>query len=157
MARWIDAWMPGSSVAPNGATTNEYPGERFGLPRNGLGAAAGFGRRLAGVTIDWVLGYLIALLFAGQDAFDPRSSFGWTVLLVWFALTVIPIAVFGATPGMVGLGLRAAPTDSAVVVGVPRALLRTLLLGLVVPALLRDADGRGWHDRAARTVVIRTR
>jgi hypothetical protein len=23
--------------------------------------------------------------------------------------------------------------------------------------LVRDADGRGWHDRATRTVVVRTR
>jgi hypothetical protein len=31
------------------------------------------------------------------------------------------------------------------------------LLALVIPALARDADGRGWHDRATRTVVVRTR
>ena len=42
-------------------------------------------------------------------------------------------------------------------VGVPRAVLRTALIALVLPALARDADGRGWHDRAADTVVVRTR
>jgi hypothetical protein len=42
-------------------------------------------------------------------------------------------------------------------VGLPRALLRTLLLGIVVPPIVRDDDGRGWHDRATRTIVIRTR
>jgi uncharacterized RDD family membrane protein YckC len=26
-----------------------------------------------------------------------------------------------------------------------------------VPPLVRDVDGRGWHDRAAGTVVVRTR
>ena len=39
----------------------------------------------------------------------------------------------------------------------PRALLRTALIALVMPALVRDEDGRGWHDRATRTVVVRTR
>jgi hypothetical protein len=27
----------------------------------------------------------------------------------------------------------------------------------VAPPLVRDVDGRGWHDRAAHTVVVRTR
>jgi uncharacterized RDD family membrane protein YckC len=40
---------------------------------------------------------------------------------------------------------------------VPRALLRTALVALVLPALARDGDGRGWHDRAASTIVVRTR
>ncbi|NMH95984.1 RDD family protein [Pseudonocardia acidicola] len=161
MARWIDSWLPGSpvgsSAGPDGGTTSTYPGEKFGLPRNGVGAVAGFGRRLGAVTVDWLLGYLIALLFAGPDAFGAHSNFGWTVWLVWFVLTVVPVAIFGATAGMTALGIRVASIDSAALIGVPRALLRTVLLGVVIPALLRDADGRGWHDRAARTVVIRTR
>ena len=45
-----------------------YPGERFGVPETGPGSAAGFGRRLAALTVDWLLGYLIAGLFAGPDA-----------------------------------------------------------------------------------------
>ena len=36
-------------------------------------------------------------------------------------------------------------------------LLRTALIAVVVPPLVRDVDGRGWHDRAAGTVVVRTR
>ena len=33
--------------------------------------------------------------------------------------------------------------------------LRTALLLLLVPALITDRDGRGLHDRAAGTVVVR--
>jgi hypothetical protein len=36
-------------------------------------------------------------------------------------------------------------------------LLRTALIALVLPPIFRDEDGRGWHDRATRTVVVRTR
>ena len=50
-----------------------------------------------------------------------------------------------------------ASVDSAAVIGIPRALLRTVLVALVLPPLIRDGDGRGWHDRAARTIVVRTR
>ena len=31
------------------------------------------------------------------------------------------------------------------------------IVALVVPPLMRDGDGRGWHDLAARTIVVRTR
>lgn len=36
-----------------------------------------------------------------------------------------------------------------------RALLRTVLLCLAVPALIWDRDGRGLHDRLAKTVEVR--
>jgi uncharacterized RDD family membrane protein YckC len=71
-------------------------------------------------------------------------------------LTVIPTALFGMTPGQVAVGIRVARVDMAASVGF-RAVLRTVLLGLVIPAVLRDGDGRGWHDRATQTIVIRTR
>jgi uncharacterized RDD family membrane protein YckC len=40
-------------------------------------------------------------------------------------------------------------------VGLGWALVRTVLLLLVVPALIADRDLRGLHDRAANTIVIR--
>lgn len=154
MARWIDAWLPGAA-APAGPTGG-HPGERFGLPRDGPNAAAGFGRRLAALTLDWIASYVITLLVRGTDALaDP--NLGFTVLLVWFLLTAVPVAVFGATAGMTTVGIRVASLDSAAVIGVPRALLRTLMIALIIPPLARDDDGRGWHDRATRTVVVRTR
>jgi uncharacterized RDD family membrane protein YckC len=156
MARWIDQWMPGSTPAADGEPTGGYPGERFGLPREGPGSAVGFGRRLAALTIDWFVSYLIAGLFAGPDALG-EPSFGFIILGVWFLLTAVPIAVFGATTGMTALGIRVASIGSEAIIGVPRALLRTLLVTLVLPPLLRDADGRGLHDRATRTIVVRTR
>jgi hypothetical protein len=47
--------------------------------------------------------------------------------------------------------------DGRATVGPGMVLLRTALIAVVVPPLVRDIDGRGWHDRAARTVVVRTR
>ena len=127
------------------------------MPRTGAGSAAGLGRRIAALSIDWALAYLIAGLFAGPDPLAPTGSHLSTIVLgVWFVLSAAAVAAFGITPGKAVLGIRVASLDSTLV-GVPRALLRTLLLALVVPALARDEDGRGWHDRAARTVVVRTR
>lgn len=153
MARWIDAWLPGAvPLRERGA----WRGEQLGLPESGVSSVAGAGRRFAALTVDWLLGYLLALSFSGTGALgDP--SFSFTVLGVWFLLTAVPVAVFGASAGKVALGIRVASLGSAAVVGVPRAVLRTLLVALVLPPLVRDADGRGWHDKAARTVVVRTR
>ena len=156
MAHWIESWMPGSGAGPHRAAAGDHPGDRFGLPARGIGSVAGFGRRLAAITIDWLLGYGIAALLAGPDAL-ATPNFSWTVLGVWFLLTALPVALFGASAGMTAVGIRVASIDSAAVVGVPRALLRTALIALVVPPLVRDADGRGWHDRATRTIVLRTR
>jgi hypothetical protein len=38
-----------------------------------------------------------------------------------------------------------------------RAVPRTLLTGLLLPAALSDADSRGLHDKLLGTVVVRTR
>jgi uncharacterized RDD family membrane protein YckC len=39
--------------------------------------------------------------------------------------------------------------------GFGAALMRTVLLGMVIPALIWDRDGRGLHDRASGVVVVR--
>jgi uncharacterized RDD family membrane protein YckC len=155
MARWIESWLPGAAPVAGG-DPQDHPGERLGLPAEGVSSVAGLGRRFAALAVDWMLGYLIALLLTGPDALG-QPNFSWTVLGVWFLLTAVPVAVFGASAGMTVLGIRVASLGSASVIGVPRALLRTALIALIVPPLVRDADGRGWHDRATRTVVVRTR
>jgi uncharacterized RDD family membrane protein YckC len=156
MAGWLESWMPGTTVGPNGPAVSDYPGERLGLPASGAGSVAGFGRRLAALTIDWFIGYGIGAIFATPDA-TVNPWFGWLVLGVWFLLTAVPVAVFGATVGMMVLGLRVLPVDGRQGVGLGWAVVRTVLIAVVVPPLVRDGDGRGWHDRTARTVVVRTR
>ena len=109
MARWIESWLPGADRRRRGGP---YPGERLGLPAAGVGSVAGFGRRSAALTIDWLLAYVIAALFTGPGALgDP--NLGWSVLGVWFLLTAVPVAVFGASAGMTALGIRVASLDSA--------------------------------------------
>ncbi len=154
MARWIESWLPGSPAGPG--VTPPYPGEKFGLPADGVNATASFGRRLAAIFVDWMIAYVLTLAVVGVDALGAPDT-SWTILGVWYLLTVLPTAVLGMTAGMVVLGLRVARTDMARFVGVPRALLRTVLIALIIPPLARDADGRGWHDRATTTIVIRTR
>ena len=58
------------------------------------------------------------------------------------------------TPGMRLTRIRCVRFADGGIIGVPRALLRGVLLALVVPALIMDANLRGLHDRAAGSIVV---
>lgn len=153
MARWIESWLPGSPTG-HGGDPGEHPGKRFGLPASGHYSVAGFGRRVLGLCLDWLLAYLLVVLVAGPAAIGTAEA-GWWILGTWFVITVLMVAVLGAGPGHLALGMRVARTDMAQQVGVPKALIRTAMIAVVLPPFFLDADGRGWHDRASTTIVVR--
>jgi len=92
----------------------------------------------------------VASLFTAPEL--PRN---WS-LVAFLAEYVVFGAAFGQTPGMRLFGLRLIRVDRPARVGVPRILVRTSLLVLLVPALVWDADGRGLHERFSQTAVVRT-
>jgi uncharacterized RDD family membrane protein YckC len=81
-----------------------------------------------------------------------RSQF-WT-LPVFAAETYLLTALTGVTVGKRLLGIRVMRLGGGPA-GFGWALVRTVLLLAVVPALVTDRDLRGLHDRAANTVVVR--
>lgn len=140
-----------------------YPGSGLGLPPSGPGSVATFGRRLVAVLLDWLLCQLIAYSVLGvQWGATGWDSFG---PLVIFAIeNLLLVSTLGTTVGhrLLGLQVRAVgPAGRAGRVGgTPGPMagaIRTVLLCLVIPALVPDPDNRGLHDRAARTVIVRTR
>ncbi|GGM06441.1 RDD family protein [Nakamurella endophytica] len=132
------------------AADETYPGRRFGLPREGVGAVAPMGVRVGAFALDLAVSFLVALAFT-----RPALPQNWS-LLVWAVLTVVSVGLFGSSPGQVALGIRVAPVGGAALVGL-WAVPRTALVFVVVPPLLTDQDGRGLHDRLCRTVVVRSR
>ena len=67
-------------------------------------------------------------------------------------------AVFGgASAGQRIVGLRIVRMADGDPIAIPAAIVVTVLLMLVIPALILDADRRGLHDKAAGTVLIHTR
>ncbi|HTY35173.1 RDD family protein [Mycobacterium sp.] len=131
-----------------------YPGERLGLPERGPGSLAPMGRRLAALTIDWLIAYGLAALAMAFGLFSERML-ATAVLVVWLVLGVVSVRLFSFTPGQLVLGLQVASVDGRVPVGLGRLAVRGLLVALVVPALFTDADGRGVHDRLSGTAVLR--
>lgn len=106
------------------------------------------GRRFGALLIDWALCVMIATLFS-----DPLRD-GWPPVVVLIALYGVCLGLFTQTPGMWVSRLRCVSYPDAGRIGVPRALLRGVLLCLVVPPLIMDDQRRGWHDRLAGSVVV---
>lgn len=135
-------------MASRGWTGSEarYPGERLGLPRSGPGALASFGRRLLAFGVDAVLSDLVAwALFQGIAYWN---------LVVFFAEVYLLTALIGRSAGQLLCGVYVARLDNRPV-GFLWALVRTVLLCLLIPALIWDRDFRGLHDKAAHTAVCR--
>ena len=83
------------------------------------------------------------------------SDDSWATLLVFAALQVIFVLIIGASVGHSICGLRLIRKTLGKPIGVVQALVRTLLLCLVIPVAIWDADGRGLHDKAADTILVR--
>src|SRR3569833_2041609 len=126
-------------------------GASLGLPAEGPGSLASFGSRLLAFCVDALGSALIAGLFTA-----PRLPGNWS-LAAFAAVTVEPLILFGQTPGMRLLGLRLAHPRPGERLAPWRAVVRTALLCLLLPALLVNADGRGLHDRLTDTAVVRDR
>jgi uncharacterized RDD family membrane protein YckC len=151
--RWTGSWLSGPGAARDGDEADEprWPGERFGLPQHGPGSVASLGRRALALLIDIVLAALVAALFTAPEL--PRN---WS-LAAWFAITIVAVSFFGFTPGMAALGIRVVRMDGASMVGPIRAIPRTIMVALIIPAVITNRDGRGLHDRAIGTIVVRIR
>ncbi|MBD0323760.1 MAG: RDD family protein [Aldersonia sp.] len=158
MARMTGSWLSGPSAGlppRDGATKDTYRGEGLGLPESGPGSVVGTGRRVLALMIDWLIALGLAALFVGGQGLE--GSISTVTLLIWLAIGIGSVSGFGFTPGQYFAGIRVVRIDAPARVGFVRALVRSLLLVFVVPALFTDTDGRGMHDRATGTAVVRGR
>ena len=130
-----------------GVTQNaqSYPGDRLGLPREGSGSIGRPGRRIGALFLDYGAAYLISGFFG----WDPLA-----ILAIFAAIQIVFIPTIQGSPGHRIFGLRLVRADGAWV-GLWRPVVRTLLLIVVIPAVIWDADQRGLHDKAAATMLLR--
>jgi uncharacterized RDD family membrane protein YckC len=109
-------------------------------------ARIGWGRRTAGLAIDWLACYLVSAAFFGHDP--------WATLLVFVAEQLLLVGSLGASFGHVLVGLRVRRPDGHLP-GPWRAAARAVLLALVIPAVVVDPAGTGLHDRLVGTRLVR--
>ena len=93
------------------------------------------GRRIAALFVDWMIAYGLAAL-AMTFGLVSMATLSTAVLIVWFVLGAVSLRLFGFTPGQF-------------------ALVRGVLIAVVIPALITDADLRGLQDKVTNTAVVR--
>jgi uncharacterized RDD family membrane protein YckC len=122
---------------------------------------ATLGRRVVALLVDWFgCVFVISLLSAGRYGFgadpaDAQRTQLFTLLLFIAEVTVLTW-LGGASAGQRILGIGVRRIDGQRLDPL-RALMRTVLICLIIPAVVYDRDGRGLHDRAASTIVVRSR
>jgi uncharacterized RDD family membrane protein YckC len=138
----LGSWLTG----PDTSGISKYPGERLGLPESGRGSMARAGRRILGICIDWAVALVISnFAFGGNQ---------WATLAVFAIEQILLIGTLGYSIGHRVAGIHVVKLGGAPV-GPLAALVRTLLLCLVIPAVIFDPDQRGLHDKAMNTILIR--
>nr|WP_246298194.1 RDD family protein [Leifsonia soli] len=119
----------------------------MGLPESGPRSVGRVGRRIAAIAIDWAIASLLSFAFFRYDS--------WATIAIFAALQIVFIPTLGGSIGHRAVGMRVVAVRGGWV-GVWRPIVRTLLLCVVIPALVWDSDQRGFHDKIAGTVLIRS-
>ena len=115
--------------------------------------SAPFSRRLLALFVDWLtcLAVVQGLVAAGAIAANPN---GLGTLALFVVESAFFTAIAGGSFGKLATRVRVVRSDgSGRPVSLLRALLRSVLVGLLVPPLL-TFDERGLHDVAAGTRTI---
>ncbi len=149
MARAIGSWLSGPPVP-----ADFQPGVRLGLPADGPGSVAGIGARLGAFVIDAIVANLLAGLPYVFGVHYSANARGFVIFGAFLLVEVVFDALFGQTVGKRLLGIRVIRADGRGLGSVPWLLLRAVLLGMLVPAVVWDRDRRGLHDKAAGVVVV---
>lgn len=110
--------------------------------------------------IDFLMARLVVSLFIGSEAFVAQEGERLSAIdlfspfLVFIVEATVLTALLGGSAGQLICGvqvrrLSGAPLD------IPRALLRSVLICLVVPPVVYNRDQRGLHDLAVDSVAVR--
>jgi uncharacterized RDD family membrane protein YckC len=128
-----------------------WPGELLGLPQEGPRSIARPGRRIGALLVDWMIAYGLSLAFFSTG---PWQTNGFVTLGLFAGIQLLFLLLLNGGIGHLIFGLRVVPLLPGRLAPW-RALVRTVLVCLFVPALIMDADQRGLHDRAAGTLLVR--
>jgi uncharacterized RDD family membrane protein YckC len=121
-------------------------------PASGATTRVGLGRRLAAITLDWIVALLLARLFLPGVTYGS-GDFALATMLI-FAFEIIALTwLTGSSFGQRILGI-AVVAQSGQRLSLWRTIVRTLLICVVIPALVYDSQGRGLQDLAVGSRVV---
>jgi uncharacterized RDD family membrane protein YckC len=96
--------------------------------------------------IDWGIALLISNFAFGGDA--------WATLAIFAVEQILLVGTLGYSVGHRSVGIHVVGAGGGAP-GPLAALVRSLLLCLVIPAVIFDPDHRGLHDKAMNTLLLR--
>ena len=139
-----------SHEAPSG--DQAYAGQRLGLPAEGPGAVASWGRRILALFIDWIASSLVAAVISNALSVGPDTE-RLLPLLVFLVEVTLFTGLLGGSFGQLALRMVVTRLDGRPV-SLPHAFVRTVLICLVIPPVVFNRDNRGLHDLAVGTVTL---
>jgi uncharacterized RDD family membrane protein YckC len=149
MAREVGGWLSGPPTP-----SEHVAGVRLGFPAEGPGSVASTGARIGAFVIDAIVANLLAgIPYIFGVRYTPNSR-TFIVLGAFLLMELLLDASYGQTLGKRILGIRVIRVDGNGLATFPWLILRTVLLGVLIPAVVWDRDRRGLHDKAAGTVVV---
>lgn len=148
--RALGSWLEGPP-----RRVRDFAGKRLRLPESGRGSVASFGEKFLALLIDLMVSSLIGLILVRPHSLGEERLWNSVSVAVFVLTSALLLLATGRTLGQRIMALQVVRLDGRRVGA--RAFLRQLLVALLVPALINDADRRGLHDRICRTVVVRVR
>jgi uncharacterized RDD family membrane protein YckC len=145
--------VTGSVSGMSQPVSQEYAGQRLGLPEDGPGSVAGWGRRIAALFLDWIASSLVAAAVSSYA--DLGSDLARLLpMLVFLAEVTLFTGFMSASFGQLALRVVVVRLDRRRVT-ILNALVRTVLICLVIPPVVFNRDNRGLHDLAVGTIALR--
>lgn len=125
-------------------------------PTSGEGGShASFGRRLLALIIDWVACLIISNALTATIVERTPAATSFLPLGLLLLLHLVGVTLGGASFGHRLLRLRVVPMHGEWVTPLRSALRAALLCLVIPPIIVLSDDGRGLHDRAAGTRIVR--
>lgn len=117
---------------------------------------ASWSRRILALVVDWFASIGVVMFFLGFGGWLEDPLAGTYTLGVFVLQSAFLTALAGGSFGQLATRLRVIRYDGTPrPVDLLRALARQVLIALVIPPLVFRPDGRGLHDMAVGSAVVR--
>jgi len=110
------------------------------------------GKRILALIFDWVSAILVVQVIPNGPDYGTQSNSLLTLLVFAIEVTLFTW-MMGSSFGQRIVGIRVKDLIKDSNPTLVQSLIRTLLIVVLIPPLLADAEGRGLHDRIAKTKI----
>jgi uncharacterized RDD family membrane protein YckC len=112
------------------------------------------GKRILALIFDWASAILVVQVIPNGPDYGTQSN-SLLILLIFAIEVALFTWMMGSSFGQRIVGLRVKDFIKDLNPSLLQSIFRTLLIVLIIPPLLADSEGRGLHDRLAKTKLIK--